>query len=172
MAATANVSRKRRDAAQTKYKPAKVKLLLVAEAPPCTTDRHFYFEDVMEQDSLFRYVCKGILGSVSARSEKANDLAKLRDAGVFLIDACEEPIADEAKIRITDAQIKALPKRCLELKPDSVILIKSNVYDLAYDVLTNAGLNVINARMPFPGSGQQKKFETEFARALKLAKFS
>ena len=43
---------------------------------------------------------------------------------------------------------------------------------VAGDVLTNAGLNVINVRMPFPGSGQQKKFETEFARALQLARFS
>ncbi len=172
MPAPVNDSRSRRDAAQANYKPATVKLLLVAEAPPCTTDRYFYFEDVMEQDSLFRYVCKGILGSVSAREKKASDLARLRDAGVFLIDVCEEPIADDAKTRITSDQMQALPARCLELTPDAVILIKSNVYDLTYDVLTQAGLNVINVRMPFPGSGQQKKFEAEFANALKQAKFT
>lgn len=165
-------ARSRRDAAQAKYRPKHVKLLLVAEAPPCTLDRYFYFEDVMEQDSLFRYVCKGVLGSVSARSEKASDLAKLRNAGVHLIDVCEEPIPDDTKFRITEAQLRALPERCLKLKPEAVILIKSNVYDLAYDAFVSAGLNVIDVRMPFPGSGQQKKFETEFARALKLAKFA
>lgn len=172
MADLSDNPRQRRDAAQAKYKPKRVKLLLVAEAPPCTTDRYFYFEDVREQDSLFRYVCKGVLGSVSSREEKASDLARLRDAGVYLIDVCEEPIADDAKIRITGEEIRALPRRCRELKPDAVILIKSNVYDLTYDNLVKAGLNVINARMPFPGSGQQRVFESEFALALRRAKFS
>jgi hypothetical protein len=168
----ADHARRRRDAARAKYKPEQVELLLVAEAPPCTADRYFYFEDVMEQDSLFRYVCKGVLGSVSSRAEKASDLDKLQKAGVHLIDVSEEPIPDGARVRISNEQIESLVDRCKKLKPNAVILIKSNVYDIAYNALANAGLNVINARMPFPGSGQQKKFETEFARALKLATFS
>ncbi len=161
----------RRKAAAEKYRPAKVRLLLVAEAPPCTTSRHFYFEDVREQDSLFRYVCKGVTGSVSARERKADDLARLRDAGAYLIEASEDPIADNAKVRLTPAQLAALPARCAALKPEAVVLIKSNVFDLAYPALKEAGLNVVDVRMPFPGSGQQKKFETLFAQALEQAGF-
>jgi hypothetical protein len=45
---------RRRARAARRYRPEKVDLLLVAEAPPSALDRYFYFEDVSEQDSLFR----------------------------------------------------------------------------------------------------------------------
>ena len=51
----ADAARRRRDRAARKYRPKQVELLLVAEAPPAALDRYFYFEDVREQDSLFRY---------------------------------------------------------------------------------------------------------------------
>lgn len=164
-------NRRRRETAAAKYKPKAIKLLLIAEAPPCSEDRYFYFEDVTQHDWLFRYVAKGILGAVSARDQKAADLEKLRDAGVFLIDASEDPIPDGAKIRLIPEQIAALPARVAKLKPAAVILIKSNVYDLAYEPLKGAGFNVINARLPFPTSGQQRVFETGFAATLISAKF-
>lgn len=166
-----STNRRRREAAAAKYKPKTIKLLLIAEAPPCSEDRYFYFEDVTQHDWLFRYVAKGILGKDSPRDQKASDLEKLRDAGVFLIDASEDPIPDGAKIRLFPEQIAALPKRVETLKPVAVILIKSNVYDLAYEPLKAAGFNVINARLPFPTSGQQRVFEAGFAKALTAATF-
>ncbi|RYZ57991.1 MAG: hypothetical protein EOO14_10255, partial [Chitinophagaceae bacterium] len=39
--------------ARNKYKPRQVRVLLLAEGPPDSLDRHFYFEDVKKQDSLF-----------------------------------------------------------------------------------------------------------------------
>ena len=164
--------RQQRDAAQAKYRPARVRLLLVAEAPPCTVDRYFYFEDVREQDALFRYVYRGIFGETPTREGKADALAQLRDAGVYLIDVSEEPIADGAKVRLTPEQLGAVGPRCKALKPEAVILIKSNVYDLLYEPLASAGLTVADARMPFPASGQQKKFETTFADALNAIGFA
>jgi hypothetical protein len=35
--------------------------LLLAETPPSSLDRYFYFEDVRDQDSLFRHVVRAIL---------------------------------------------------------------------------------------------------------------
>src|SRR5947207_236311 len=81
----------RREQEARRYKPAKIKLLLIAEAPPSALDRYFYFDDVREQDSLFRYVCRGVLGQEPSREGKAELLAELRDKGVFLIDLQEEP---------------------------------------------------------------------------------
>ena len=40
-------------AARNRYKPRQIRMLLLTEAPPCSLDRHFYFEDVKKQDSLF-----------------------------------------------------------------------------------------------------------------------
>jgi hypothetical protein len=149
-----------------KYRPARVRLLLVAEAPSCHEERHFYFEDVDGQDSLFRYVYQGVFNQPLVRDKKAEQLARLRDAGVFLIETSETPIPDGAKVRLSPGAIDALPRRCLDLKPDAVVLIRSNVYDVAFDRLRQAGLNVVDARMPFPASGQQRKFAEAFAAAL------
>jgi hypothetical protein len=162
----AQSARANRAAAAAKYKPAHIRLLLVAEAPPCTLDRYFYFEDVQQHDSLFRYVYRGLFDEAPSREGKAECLAKMREAGVFLIDVSEEPIADGAKVRLTSEQLAGIVPRCAELKPDAVILIKSNVHDLTHASLAGAGFNVADVRMPFPASGQQKKFETLFKEAL------
>ena len=80
-----------------KYKPDKIRLLLIAEAPPSSPDRYFYFEDVREDH---------------------------RDQGV---------------------------------------------YDVVHDPLVEAGLPVVPVRVPFPGSGQQRRFVEAFEKALETA---
>ena len=82
-----------RKAAAKKYKPKAVELLLIAEAPPCATDRYFYFEDVDQHDWLYRYVWEGLAGEKAQKGEKAANLKALRDAGVFLIDLHEENVS-------------------------------------------------------------------------------
>ncbi len=54
-------ARRRRQQAAVRYQPEHVRLLLVAEAPPSSLDRYFYFHDVRGQDSLFRYVVETVL---------------------------------------------------------------------------------------------------------------
>jgi hypothetical protein len=61
MSSLEEAARQRRSEAALRYKPALVKLLLIAEAPPSALDRYFYFEDVRDKDSLFRYVAKAVL---------------------------------------------------------------------------------------------------------------
>lgn len=166
---TDDLAFERRVHAADTYRPAKVRLLLVAEAPPCTTDRYFYFTDLKEADSLFRYVYAGVTGKTPTRDDKAAHLDELKSRGVYLIDVCEQPIADGARTRIAPADIESVVARAVAVRPDAVILIKSNVYDLTFERLRAAGLNVVDARMPFPASGQQRKFEAAFAAALAQA---
>lgn len=161
-----DVARVRRQHESARYRPATVRLLLIAEAPPCTLDRYFYFDDVRAHDWLFRYVYGGLFGEKADLSRKPEHLARIKSAGVYLIDTCEQPIADGAKTRITPADVESVVERAVALRPDAVIVIKSNVYDETYEPLVAAGLRVANVKMPFPASGQQKKFETAFARAL------
>jgi hypothetical protein len=149
-----------RDEAARKYRPEEIDLLLIAESPPRAIDRYFYFERVQTQDSLFRYVCKMILGYVPGRAEKPQSLAKLRDQGVFLIDVRQDPGIPHV------GHLDSLVERCALLRPKRIILIKASVFDLAYATLRRAGLPVVNERVPFPGSGQQRRFEEAFARAL------
>jgi hypothetical protein len=155
-------ARARRDRAARQYKPKKVDLLLIAEAPPSALDRYFYFDDVREQDSLFRHVCRALLAREPTREGKADLLAGLRDRAVFLIDLQEEP-RDSTPLR---GFVPSLINRCRSLDPEWIVLIKATVFDAAYAGLVNAGLPVSSVRVPFPGSGQQRRFLEAFERAL------
>jgi hypothetical protein len=155
--------RRRRARAAARYKPDVVELLLVAEAPPADPDRYFYFEDVRAHDALFRYIARGILNQQPDRASKAELLSKLRDRGVFLIDLCPDPVERTTLA----AHVPDLVRRARRLSPRRIILIKAPVYDLVHEPLQEAGLPVVSERIPFPGSGQQRRFEEAFARALR-----
>ncbi len=160
-----------RQIAVAKYRPNKIKLLLVAEAPPCTLGRYFYFEHVDQHDWLFRYVWEGLMGDKPDRSRKAGHLAALRDAGVYMIDLYEDNISQPSLADLRP-HVPGLLDRCRALKPRHIALIKSSVYDAAFEPLHAAGLPVIDERIPFPASGQQKKFLDSFRRAAAVAEFA
>ena len=85
-----------RHQAAEKHRPDDVRLLLVAEAPPASLDRYFYFDDVRQQDSLFFYVVQAVLAEVPTRTAKATQLMRLRHWGVFVIDLKPDPkLGDE-----------------------------------------------------------------------------
>lgn len=158
----------RRQAAAAKYKPSIIRLLLVAEAPPCTPERYFYFEHVDQHDWLFRYVWEGLFGDKPDSARKPEHLAALQKAGVFMIDLHQDSIS-EPTVSDLRPHVPVLVERCRKLAPKHIALIKSSVYDTSFDALRAAKLPVINERMPFPASGQQKKFLEGFRRAAKAA---
>jgi hypothetical protein len=98
---------KKRRAAAARYKPDRIDLLLIGEAPPSSEDRFFYFEDVREHDSLFRYVCRVLLEREPTRDNKAELLEDLRRRGVFLIDLRETPVdgASSAGLPVRDVRV-------------------------------------------------------------------
>jgi hypothetical protein len=160
---TAAEVRQRRAAAAKQYQPDKIRLLLVAQAPPKADDRYFYFPDVAQHDWLFRAVTQAILPHAEAsRTNKATLLAQLRDLGVFLIDLKPDPV-DGSDL---SPYVPALVTRIAELEPERIILIKADVYDAAYPTLAAAGLSVSKVRIPFPSSGRQKEFAVAFGRTL------
>lgn len=161
----------RRENAAAKYRPKKVKLLLLGEAPPCDTTRYFYFEEVPKHDWLYIYVCKGLFGEAPVaklRAEKPAYLTRMHDRGVWLIDLAAGGMKDPTPKKLLPLVPDAVA-RSRSLKPDAMILIKSQIYDVAFQPLRDAGLKVIDARIPFPASGQQPAFLREFRRALDVA---
>jgi hypothetical protein len=155
-------ARERRIIAAKRYQPEWIKLLLVAEAPPRALHRYFYFSDVTSHDSLFRYVARSILHVEPTRQTKPELLEQLRRAGVFLIDLKQDSVDGT---RLED-YVPDLVSRIRTLNPEKIILIKATVHDAAYTTLADAAFPVVSERVPFPGSGQQKRFEQAFARAL------
>lgn len=154
--------RSRRAQAADPYRPDRIRLLLIAEAPPAAPDRYFYFRDVDTHDSLFRHVARSLLPIEPTRENKPELLAQLRERGVFLIDLKPDPV-DGTPL---SSYVPQLLRRVQELNPDHIVLIKATVYDAAYLTLNAAGLSVSSVRIPFPGSGQQKAFTQAFATAL------
>lgn len=156
-------ARGRRDRWARTFRPAAIDLLIVGEAPPASLDRYFYFPDVWTQDALFRHVVKAVLRIEPLREEKRELLARLRDAGVFLIDVSTEPLDDGPLAQ----HVPGLIRRARRLKPRKIILVKANVYDEAYESLVAADLPVIDARIRFPGQGWQAEFVDTFRRAMR-----
>jgi hypothetical protein len=156
-------ARRRRDSWARRFRPQDVSLLLVAEAPPSELDRYFYFPAVRSQDALFRYVARSLTGIEPTRTNKRSLLERLCEERVYLIDLSQEPLAGGDLV----AYVPGLLRRVQRLRPERVILIKTSVYDAAFVVLHDAGQPVADVRVPFPGSGQQKRFEALFAEALR-----
>lgn len=157
--------------ARNKYRPSHVSTLLIAEAPPCSLDRYFYFEDVRKQDSLFLEIM-GVLYPEKKRrylnagrraEDKIELLEMFKEDGYLLLDLYEVP-EDVFSVSIevcTESLLKRLESHIDKSTP--IILIKANIFDLCYPVLKANDYNVINERLPFPGSGQQKIFREKFA---------
>lgn len=67
-------------------------------------------------------------------------------------------IAGDHKVPLSHF-VPDLVKRVKTLAPEKVILIKTTVYDAAFRALREPGVPVVDERIPFPGSGQQKRVE-------------
>jgi hypothetical protein len=108
-------------------------------------------------------VVRTVLEEEPSRSAKAQQLSRLRDCGVFLIDLKIEPkLGDES----LDHCVADLVARARDLDPEHAITIKANVCTLCQAPLRAAGLSVVDERVPFPGSGQQGRFVEAMERAL------
>jgi hypothetical protein len=97
-------------------------------------------------------------------------LERLRDEGIYLIDLAAVPVNSHVAIEratILKANIDATVALASELQPEGIVLIKKNVFGLLEGPLHAAGLPLLHEFMiPFPGSGQQKRFRERFAAAI------
>ena len=147
-------ARRRREQAAARYRPEVVDTLLVAEAPPSALDRYFYFEDVPIHDSLFRHVVQAVLEERPTR-EKVPYLEELRERGWFLLHVSEEPFRDRA---VLPPLLPDLLARCEQLSPRRIVVVGTRLFDLVHRPMRDAGLPVVDVRLPYPGSGQQRRF--------------
>ena len=161
--------------AREKYRPQKVKLIFIAEAPPCTEGQFFYFNDVQKGDSLFLHIIRAVFPDLEEwetkliRAKKEELLFRFRDAGYFLEDSVPQTIGKGTKPKEKQAIIiknqAGLINRIEPYKEKSkLILLSSLVFKLNYTILKNNGFTILNDFMiPFPGSGQQGKFKDGMA---------
>lgn len=165
--------------ARENYIPSKIKYLLIAEAPPESLDRFFYFSDVKTDDWLFIGVMQALYPSKKEEylRQKRNPILKetlltqFKDDGFYLIDLLDFPLSFYSEdLENTTYDLISKIKLLLD-EQTKIILIKVNVYDTAFSVLKSNGFNVIDKRIVFPSSGGQQNFQVKFNEALKEAKY-
>ena len=166
------------DEARNSYKPESIRYLLIAEAPPNSIDRFFYYPDVKTADYLFLGVMgvlfpdrkRKYISSGRTESMKKDLLRDFQEKGFFLLDLLDFPINlySESLENAVPSLVDKLKKSVDANTP--IILIKANVYDLAFQPLVSNGFkNTVSLRIPFPGQGWQTVFGIKFSEALEIA---
>lgn len=175
------------ESVRQKYKPATIKLLLIAESPPpapeVQSSRQFYYSDrIRKDDRLFVNTIKALYPETAGMKEpeleeqKEMWLKRLQGDGIYMIEALEESQVHEVTKRQRQELIaQSLPRiieRVRQLADDStkLILIKSNVYDIAAEPLREAGFTVLNAELvDYPGRFNQRAYREKLAHLAKKA---
>jgi hypothetical protein len=167
-----------------KYKPSSVRFLLIAESPPpapeIQSSRQFYYTDrIRKDDRLFVNTIRAIypetLGVKELELEKSKEdwLAKLRNDGIYMIEALQESQVHEVTKQERKERIRqSLPELIERVKQlvtsdTKIILIKSNVFEEATEPLRKAGFTVLNHELlDYPGRFNQRAYRDKLARYM------
>lgn len=164
-----------------KYKPDHIRFLLIAESPPPAADvqssRQFYYTDrIRKDDRLFTNTIRALYPEAAEVPEpelerlKEGWLNRLKADGFYMIEALQQSQPHEATKQQRQERIRQalsqLIKRVNDLaEPDTrIILIKSNVFDVAAQPLRDAGFTVLNRELlDYPGRYNQKAYRKKLA---------
>ena len=157
------------------YRPRALRLLLIGESPPDpgAGARRFFYAPDLTHDNLYRGVVAALYGDEPGfdASRKTAFLQRLRDEGVWLVDAVEEPIdkrSTSARRRAISAAAPLLVERVRRLAPTvGVIICHGVVFDLTAPVLRAAGVKILHSTpLPFPLGNWRAQFVDGFRAAL------
>jgi hypothetical protein len=165
------------------YKPGHIKYLLIAESPPpaahIQSGRQFYYTDrIRKDDRLFINTLRALFPETENTPEqelevnKAAWLEHFKADGLYMIEALKESQVHKVTKKQRQTRIgENLPwlierVRSLASPDTKLILIKSNVFDIAAEPLREAGFTVLNTELvDYPGQFNQRAYR-EKLRAL------
>ena len=165
------------------FRPATIRLLLIAESPPpaasIQSSRHFYrYDKIRRDDRLFTNTIKALYPELEHATEAALEtdkqqlLERFQRNGGYMIEALGESQPHEATKKQRQERIRLnLPNlignvRDLASPETKIVLIKSNVFDVAAEPFKDAGFTVLNTELvDYPGHFNQSAYRTKL-RAL------
>ena len=165
-----------------KYRPNHIQVLLIAESPPpaagVASSRHFYRSDqIRREDRLFANTVRALYPEAEQVPEpelehaKEQWLRKFQADGWYMIEALEKSMPHEATKQQRQAFIKENLPQLLEHvtgltnKNTKIILIKSNVFDVAAEPLRQAGFTVLNTELiDYPGRFNQSAYRQKLSK--------
>lgn len=170
------------------YRPDQVKYLLIAESPPPSAEaagsRHFYRTDrVRPDDRLFLNTIKALYPETAERADRELEtdkeqwLRRFQHDGWYMIEALETSMRHEVTKKDRQANIKLALSRLIErvreiaVKDTKIMLIKSNVFEVATEPLRAAGFTVLNQQLlDYPGHYNQQAYRQKLAKLIADAK--
>jgi hypothetical protein len=174
------------DTVRQQYQPKDIKILLIAESPPPAPDvqssRQFYYTDrIRKDDRLFTNTIRALypetvdMSEPELEAEKKQWLRRFQADGWYMIEALED--SQEHKVTKQERQERiraALPHllarvRALAEPETKLILIKSNVFDVAAAPLRDAGFTVLNTELvDYPGRFNQRVYREKLQLLAKV----
>ncbi len=160
-----------------RYRPRRVKLLLVAESPP-TSGSYFYFDQTNGKDHLFRETMRALgfwkIGVPMRKGlDKTRMLHRFKSRGCYLIDVCGTPV-DKLRRRDRNSRVEqglgSLVKEIKRLNPERIVVLKVSIYRRVKTAILNAGLTAKLANrkpIPFPSHGNQKMYRARLGTYLR-----
>jgi hypothetical protein len=170
------------DTIREQYRPKHIKFLLVAESQPPKPEvggsRHFYRTDkVRPDDRLYINTVRALypetmdIKQEELEASKKAWLERFMQDGWYMIESLETSLEHEVTKKQRQELIKAhLPQllervRGLADTDTKIILIKSNVFDIAASPLKEAGFTVLNTELlDYPGRFNQRAYREKLAR--------
>ena len=169
------------DTTRELYKPAKIKVLMVAESQPPANDlkssRQFSRTDKQyPDDRLFINTIRALypeaadIKQTDLEANKRSWLERFQHDGWFMIEALTTSLKHEVTKQERQEQIrKNLPDliarvQKLAASDTKLILIKSNVFDIAAQPLRDTGFDVLNTELlDYPGRFNQRAYREKLA---------
>lgn len=166
------------------YRPEHINLLLIAESPPPeaskASSRHFYRSNqVRKDDRLFVNTIKALYPEATEKTEaeiepdKEQWLQRFKADGYYMIEALEaSQVHEVTKQQRQDRIREHLPQLLERVKalasPDTkIILIKSNVFEVAAEPLRQAGFKVLNTELvDYPGRFNQRDYREKLQKLV------
>lgn len=173
------------DKLREQYKPTKIKVLFIAESQPpaagVQSSRQFYRTDTTyREDRLFSNTMRALYPQAAASSEaelkeqKDQWLHRFQNDGYYMTEALTTSLAHEVtkerRQELIREYLPALLERIKKLAEPAtkVILIKSNVFEVAAEPLRAAGYNVLNKELlDYPGRFNQKAYRDKLSKLIK-----
>lgn len=169
------------DTIRQQYRPDHIKILLIAESPPPAAEvqssRQFYrSEQIRKGDRLFTNTIRALypetidVSEPALEADKESWLRRFQADGFYMIEALETSQRHAVTKSQRQARIReSLPRlieRVQELadKDTGIILIKSNVFEVAAEPLQAAGFTVLNKELvDYPGQYNQRDYREKLA---------
>jgi hypothetical protein len=169
------------DTIRERYRPAIIKVLLIAESPPPAADiqssRHFYRSDkIRTDDRLFTNTIRALYPETAhvpereLEQQKEKWLHTFQSDGWYMIEALEASQEHAVTKQERQARIQqSLPRliervRALTDTSTRIILIKSNVFAVTKTPLQQAGFTILNTELlDYPGRFNQRTYREKLA---------